>query len=68
MLRYMDIAYFVIHYVLLYGCVLAQNRLTESTYQLNIVPKHAYRLLHPQNKAIAERMAYIKSFSQLLCE
>ena len=52
----------------LYGCVLAQNRLTESTYQLNIVPKLAYRLLHLQNKAVAEFRTNIKSFSQLLCE
>jgi hypothetical protein len=52
----------------LYGCVLAQNRPTESTYQLNIVPKLAYRLLHLQNKVIAACMTYIKSFSQLLCE
>jgi len=52
----------------LYGCVLAQNRPTESTYKLNIVLKLAYRLLHLQNKAIAECMTYIKSFSQLLCE
>jgi len=51
-----------------YGCVLAQNRLTESTYQLNIVPKLVYRLLHLQNKVSAECMTHIKSFSQLISE